>query len=123
MAPSIHSQLCAVNETGKICGQEDNCLSNLVGGCRTTRWRLGGQLFEALAHRVGALCAVGSGAHCVHANTGTRGETRNHSLVMINVVSTGAREGREMHRPLGSSRPLSSPSSLRKNAWMNAFLV
>jgi hypothetical protein len=41
-AASVHGEFRAVNEAGAVCRQEDNCFSNFIGCCRTTRGRLGG---------------------------------------------------------------------------------
>ena len=40
-APSVHGELRAINETGAVRRKEDNRLSDLVGGSRTTGRRLG----------------------------------------------------------------------------------
>ena len=40
-APSVHGELRAINETGAVRRQEDNRLSDLVGGSRTTGRCLG----------------------------------------------------------------------------------
>src|SRR5438445_12787762 len=56
-APSINGELCPMNETGTIRGQEDNGFGNLVRCSRTVRRSLGGQLLKGLAH---SLCAFGA---------------------------------------------------------------
>jgi len=48
-AHSIDSELRAVNKTGTICGQKDNCFCDFVGRGWTVRRSLGGQLLEGLA--------------------------------------------------------------------------
>src|SRR6266705_533866 len=68
-APSVDGEFCAVNETGTICRQKNNGLSNLVRCRRTARRRLGGQLLESLPHGVRALRARRSRAHGIDADT------------------------------------------------------
>src|SRR5260370_21580813 len=65
-APSIHGEFCALNEACAVCRQEDNCFRNFVGCCRTTRGRLGGELFKTLSHRIRAPRARGPGTHLVN---------------------------------------------------------
>ena len=58
-----------MNETGTIRRQEDNGLSDLVRSSGTARWRLGGQLLEALPHCVSAFRARRPRAHRIDADT------------------------------------------------------